>query len=117
MKKYIVVTLQFEGIHCWPSCPIDEVGFLRTPHRHVFHVRAKKEVTHNEREIEIIMFKRSILEFIRTDLYLKNSKGELGKIDLGAMSCESMAETICNHFDCKSVQVLEDNENGTEVHR
>jgi hypothetical protein len=59
MKKFIEVTWQFEGLHCWPSAP-DEVAFLRSPHRHIFHCRARLEVFHQDREVEFILLKRNL---------------------------------------------------------
>ena len=51
----IIVKLQKEGIHNWDKCPFDEVDYLQYPHRHIFHIVCKKKVTHEDRDIEIIM--------------------------------------------------------------
>lgn len=109
MKKFIVATLQIEGIHCWPECQIPEVYFLRSPHRHMFHIKAKKEVTDSNREKEFIVLKREIEFFIR------NSFLEKGNIELGAMSCEMLAEMLITEFSLSSCSVYEDGENGAEV--
>ncbi len=103
MKKHIVVTFQFEGIHSWPECPIEEVKFLRDPHRHIFHVKATKEVSHNDRDVEIIMLKRGMEEYV-------GNKFPAG--DLNTMSCEDLAELFINAFELSSCEVLEDGENG-----
>jgi hypothetical protein len=104
MHRYIVVKLQFEGIHRWENCPLPEVSFLKNYHRHIFFVELTKKVNHNDRDIEIIMLKREILNYLGTQpVQLKNS------------SCEDIAETLLNQFQATSVKVTEDNENGAIV--
>lgn len=104
VKKLVVINLQVEGVHCWPNCDIRGVEFLRNPHRHMFYVEATKEVSHNDREVEIIMLKRIVTE------YLESFDG-----NFYAMSCEDIAEDLLQRFDFHSVKVLEDNENGAYV--
>ena len=100
IKKSVVVTFQFEGIHSWPDCPIEEVSFLRYPHRHMFHVELAKEVSHNDRETEIIMLKRKLEQ----EFY--------NKINLGSQSCEDIAESLIKKHNLLYCKVLEDGENG-----
>ena len=107
MQRFIVVKFAVEGIHCWPECPIPDVSFLRDPHRHMFYVKATKLVTHNDRDVEIIMLKRDMMHFLNADF--ANSKGTH---NFGRMSCEEIAEGLIKEFDLKSCEVLEDNENG-----
>lgn len=104
MKMSIVVKLSFEAVHNWPECPIPEVEFLKHPHRHVFHVRAERLVSHNDRDTEIIMFKRDMQEYIRAMTQLDSN--------IGRMSCEDIAERLMTKFGCSLVEVLEDGENG-----
>jgi hypothetical protein len=106
MKYAVVVTLQVEGIHSWPTCPIEEVDFLKLPHRHIFHVKAMKEVRHKDREVEIIMLKRAM------KLFLDKFEG-----NFGTMSCEQIASVLVENFDLVNCEVLEDNENGAKVVR
>jgi hypothetical protein len=107
IRKYIQVNLQVEGLHKWGDCNLEDVIYLRNLHRHIFHIKVIKQVTHNNRDIEIIMFKNQIL------FYLKGKyKGNFGN-----MSCEDIAEDILKEFDCHIVEVLEDNENGAIVSR
>ena len=47
-------------MHQWENCPIEEVAYLKDLHRHTFFIECKKEVTHDDRDIEIICFKREI---------------------------------------------------------
>lgn len=102
IKSAVVVKLQVEGTHCWPDCPIEDVSFLRNPHRHMFHVKATKEVTHDDRDVEIIMLKRAI------EHHLKN--GYNGEFH--SMSCEMIARDLIVTFDLLNCEVLEDGENG-----
>lgn len=107
LERLIVVKFQVEGTHCWPECPIDEVKFLRDPHRHMFHIQATKKVGHNDRDVEIIKLKREMQQFL-----LSCYGDEVGTCDFGRMSCEDIAELLIEDFKLHSCQVLEDNENG-----
>lgn len=109
--KSIIVNLQVEGVHCWKECPIKEVSYLKDIHRHVFFITVEKVVSHNERDIEIIQFKKKINDYL-TKAFYSQSKGLL---NFENMSCESIAEQILNKFSCQMVQVLEDNENGAKI--
>ena len=104
MQKSIVVTLRIEGTHNWPECPLEEVSFLKHPHRHEFHIKVKKIVQHNDRDLEIIMFKRMMQSYF-TAKWGKPAK-------FGRMSCEDIAEHLMDKFDLQSCEVLEDGENG-----
>lgn len=111
MKKLIVINLQVEGVHHWPGCDIKEVSFLKHPHRHIFHITAKKEVAHNDRDIEIIKLKREIIGW----LGFVYSSVEFKCINFQALSCEDIAEGLIKKFKLNYCQVLEDNENGAEI--
>jgi len=107
MRTNIIINLQYEAIHNWPDCDIKEVEFLKYPHRHIFHICCKKEVKHNDRDIEIIMLKRKILDYLAYE-YDGNFKHK---------SCEMIATDLLTVFDLDYCSVLEDNENGGEVIR
>jgi hypothetical protein len=102
----IIITFTFEAVHSWHQCNIPEVSFLSKPHRHIFHVEMKKRVHHDDRDIEFILFKREVMSWVK--LYWE------GK-NLGSKSCEMMAITLLDRFDCEYVKVMEDGENGAEV--
>ena len=108
MKTYIKVNLQVEGIHQREACPLEDVGFLRSPHRHIFHISCMAEVGHNDREIEIIRFKRAILK------YLHDKYGDY-ICEFDNMSCEMIATELVEQFNLYSCEVLEDAENGAVV--
>lgn len=105
LKRYIKVNLQVEGIHNWADCNLEDVIYLRNLHRHIFYIKAIKEVTHNNRDIEIIMFKNKIISYLN----------EKYQGSFNSMSCEDIAEDILRQFECNEVEVLEDNENGAIV--
>ncbi len=98
----IVVSFQFESFHYWPGAPSPHT-YLSNPHRHMFHVKAYKEVSHGNREIEIIQFKR-VLQCFAIEQW--------GHGQNTTLSCEQMAEALCNKFDLSCCEVLEDGENG-----
>lgn len=106
MRRSIIVNFQFEGIHNWPDCDIEEVSFLKLPHRHIFHVKAAKLVEHNNRDIEFIKLKREMQLFV-SRMY-PNGR-------MGSNSCEDVAELLLTQFNLCSCAVLEDNENGAII--
>ncbi len=107
IKKWIEVTFQEEGIHFYPDCDLDGVEFLKYQHRHLFYFYVKIEVFHNDRDIEFILLKRELQDFMRSDIKKMNGK-----------SCEMLAEDIINYLSLEypsrdiTVRVYEDNENG-----
>ena len=107
-KFFIEVTNEIELVHCWPEAPT-EMYYLRTPHRHMMHIRTKMQVMHNDRELEIISVKHAL------DYFLHNTHFEL------RVSCEMIAERIVDYLVSQygdraiMVRVLEDNENGAVV--
>lgn len=110
----VVVKLQVEGFHNWSEAP-EVVSFLRDRHRHIFHVELVKEVTHADRDVEIILMKREVERHMLSMYNSGNSNNRW--CEFGEMSCEMIAEELLETFDCVSVQCLEDNENGAIVYR
>ena len=116
INRAIYVTFQKEGIHKYPAAETDpklatggwdDVSFLGVPHRHMFHFKVSISVTHNDRDIEFIQFKRWIER-----LYSENT------LQLNFKSCEMMAEDLYTVINNKypnravSIEVSEDGENG-----
>ena len=112
----IWVTFRKEGIHCYPAAATDpalatgdefDVSFLGTPHRHIFHFKVHIAVTHDDRDIEFIQFKR----------WLEKMYAE-GTLQLNYKSCEMIARelnaTISARYPGREVwvDVSEDGENG-----
>lgn len=114
MTTNIIVNLQVEGLHHWPDarkiCP--EVAFLDDIHRHKWYITAKRQVTHDDRDVEFIMFKRDIEDYLRKKYYRQDYRSHF----FGAKSCEMLAKEILEKFECCYVSVFEDNENGAEVY-
>lgn len=113
MTTKIVVRLQVEGIHNWPDAAkvFPEVSFLSDPHRHIFFIELKKRVYHDDRDIEFIMFKRDVQDYLHKKYYDNTKRCYF----FSSMSCEMIAKELLKEFDCDFVSVFEDNENGAEV--
>lgn len=110
-KTLIVVRGQFEFCHRYESAPA-EVSYLRNLHRHMFNYEVELEVYHDDRELEFIMVKHEIDDYL--------SRRELNWTD--KTSCEQMAEYIGLCLQAQygferslSVSVFEDNENGAKI--
>jgi hypothetical protein len=112
-QTFIVVTLQVEGIHRWPAAAeiLPEVRYLSDPHRHIFQIKCTKAVTHDDRDVEIIMFKREVLDYFKRNKW----NSELQLVDFRSMSCEQIAKDLQEVYDLYSCEVLEDGENGAMV--
>lgn len=114
MNKQIFVTFQKEGIHCYPEAGSDpelkSVQFLSHPHRHIFHFRVTIDVTHNNRDIEFIIFKR----------WLESLYGD-NILQLNHKSCEMLGEELVEHISTVypgrniQVEISEDHENGAII--
>lgn len=111
-KRLIEVTFQKEGVHKYPAALTDpnlaDVSFLGYPHRHIFHFRVRIAVTHNDRDIEFIQFKRWL-----QGLYSEQQN----TLQLDYKSCEMIAEELIGVISERynrsmSVSVFEDDENG-----
>lgn len=110
----IWVVTTFEAVHRYPDAPL-EVSFLKHPHRHLFHVKLEVEVHHDGRELEFILLKRWVSDYVS-----KWTKG------VYTHSCEFFAREIATTFSILHpahegmvrVSVSEDGENGAtyEVH-
>ena len=110
IRTGIFISFQKEGFHCWKKAP-EEVFFLRDRHRHMFHVEIEKVVNHSDRDIEIILFKREVMNFMKKEW--GSLQGDW--LEFGTMSCEMIAQRLLENFDCKKVKVTEDGENGAVV--
>jgi len=120
-NKMIWVTFRKEGIHKYPAALTNpnlatgdeyDVSFLGYPHRHIFHFRVWLSVTHNDRDVEFIQFKRWLEQ-----LYSSTQ----GVLSLDHKSCEMMSDelydTISQKYPDREVwiEVSEDGENGSFI--
>ena len=118
-NKMIWVTFRKEGMHKYPAALTDpalatgdeyDVSFLGYPHRHIFHFKVWIGVTHDDRDIEFIQFKR----------WLENLYKE-GTLQLDYKSCEMMSQdlydSISNKYPGREIwiEVSEDGENGSFI--
>ena len=119
-KRMIWVTFQREGIHRYPGADTDpklatgdeyDVSFLGFPHRHIFHFTVAIQVTHNDRDIEFIQFKR----------WLENSfKSGVMQLDHKSceMICDDLYEFIASRYPDRDIEITvsEDGENGATIY-
>jgi hypothetical protein len=118
-NKMIWVTFNKEGIHKYPAALTDpalatgdeyDVSFLGYPHRHTFHFKVWISVTHDDRDIEFIQFKR----------WLEKLYAE-GTLQLDYKSCEMMSGDLFDTISAKYpgreiwIEVSEDGENGSFI--
>ena len=118
-KRSIWVTFTKEGIHKYPAALDDpalatgdeyDVSFLGYPHRHTFHFKVQIQVTHNDRDIEFIQFKRWLENLYKEDI-----------LELDYKSCEMIADDLYLHINNKYpgrfvvIDVAEDGENGCQI--
>ena len=118
-NKMIWVTFRKEGMHRYPAAATDpnlatgdeyDVSFLANEHRHIFHFKVWIGVTHDDRDIEFIQFKRW-LENLYKDAILS----------LDHKSCEMMSGDLYDMISQKYpnrevwIEVSEDGENGSFI--
>jgi len=118
-NKMIWVTFRKEGMHRYPAAATDpnlatgdeyDVSFLANEHRHIFHFRVWIGVTHNDRDIEFIQFKRWL-----ENLYKDST------LTLDHKSCEMMSDDLYAQIHAKYpdrevwIEVSEDGENGSFI--
>ena len=119
--KMIWVTFRKEGIHCYPAAATDpnlatgdqyDVSFLANPHRHIFHFRVWLSVTHNDRDVEFIQFKRWLEQLYSSTQNI---------LSLDHKSCEMMSDELYDIISQKYpdrevwIEVSEDGENGSFI--
>ena len=87
-----------------------DVSFLGYPHRHIFHFKVWIGVTHDDRDIEFIQFKRWLLNLYKD-----------ATLSLDYKSCEMMSgdlyDAISQRYPNREVwiEVSEDGENGSFI--
>ena len=99
----VVINLTHEALHCWPNA-FEAVDYLKNKHRHNFHIRMKKRVFHDDRDIEFIHWKHQVQKYLSSLPY-----------DMGATSCEMLARDLFERFECTCVEVNEDGEAGAII--
>ena len=105
---YIITKNSVPGYHHWKDAP-ERLAFLRSRHRHIFEISLKIPVGNADRDKEIIETQNAVQE------YLLGAHGIGTKpleIDIGDMSCESLAKELADAFGAQEVTVLEDGYGG-----
>ena len=118
-NKMIWVTFNKEGMHKYPAALTDpnlatgdeyDVSFLGYLHRHIFHFKVWIGVTHDDRDIEFIQFKRWLLNLYKDSILALDYK-----------SCEMMSGDLYDAISKKYpnrevwIEVSEDGENGSFI--
>lgn len=108
-QTFVYVTDVMEFIHQYKNAP-DEVAYLRNLHRHLAHIKVQVEVFDDDREIEFIMLKHQVKDFMFRVQHETNC------------SCEQFAKMLLSFIQDRygkdrdiMITVNEDNENGCEV--
>ena len=108
-QTFVYITDTLEFIHQYKDAP-DEVAYLRNPHRHLLHIKVKVEVFSTDREIEFIMLKHRVHNYLNVSYYEPNC------------SCETVAEMLlCFIQDTYGynrdivIEISEDGENGVNL--
>ncbi len=116
-RQYVWVTTKLSAFHNWPGAP-KNIAYLRDKHRHVFHIRVQVDVRHADREVEFIQLKEKVENILVTQFGTSDSC----KRDLGATSCEMLAQSIALFVSQLyktpreiEVTVSEDGENGATI--
>ncbi len=98
------------GFHAWPDAP-DEVAYLRSQHRHLFHFKVALSVPHDDREVEFHMLQNRC-----KSLYTE------AVLELNNRSCEMIAKELLDKLmvfygtaRSYAVEVSEDDECGAVV--
>lgn len=109
MNKRVITYNQAIGFHSYPDAPPSCI-YLSARHRHVFVIRCKFEVSHNNREIEIYTMQKKL------ESTLQNEFGS--PCEFGSYSCEDIAQWLLNRFSSMNeVEVLEDDFGGAAIQR
>ena len=109
MKREVITYNEIQGFHRWPQAT-GSVAYLANEHRHLFVIRCRATVSHNEREIEINTEQDKIEKTLRSAFGYS--------CQFNDMSCESIAEWLLNALpELSYVEVLEDGYGGAALTR
>jgi len=115
-KESIIVKTRFEALHQWATIPNAHPSqYLKYLHRHIFHIEMHLKVTHSDRDVEFIDFKRIVDGYLKCQFKI-DAQSDLFIIN--NTSCENLAKLLLlqyHNIGCYWVQVLEDGEMGAIV--
>jgi hypothetical protein len=115
IRREVCATITLPAFHRWPDAPQD-VGYLSDRHRHLLTVRVWCQVGHDDRQVEYHQLQRKL----RALLFSLFPSRDYGELELGSRSCEAVAMVIAAEGErlggtVRSVEVWEDNENGSRI--
>lgn len=108
----IFCSLKVEGLHCWSTCNIQEVIYLRDLHRHIFGFKCYLTVNHDNRDVEFIELKHKISKYL-TERYFDE---KYQCLNFGGKSCEMLGAELGSFFNLNRIEVNEDEECGSIVY-
>lgn len=113
-RTFIEVQVVMAGTHYWAEAP-DEVGYLANIHRHAFVIRARLQVSHDDRDVEFMIMQNEIRSYLVCKWGMK-----YGALNFAGASCEMIAKDLGTHLiddglTVRSISVHEDDENGAIV--
>ena len=90
MTATIWASLTIPGTHYWPDAH-EGREYLASEHRHLFHVRADVQVTHDDRALEFHDLREVMDTLIRETIA---NGSEFGLYTFGPRSCEALAREL-----------------------
>ena len=108
----IFCTLKLEGLHCWSTCNIEEVSYLKYLHCHIFGFTCYLTVNYDNRDVEFIELKHKIQNYLKERYF--DEKYQC--LNFGGKSCEMLGAEIGSFFGLKRIIVDEDSENGAIIY-
>ena len=108
-KRMIWVTFQKKGYHFYPDA-VEEQGYLRDKHRHLFKFKVSIDVYHNDREVEFHNF-----------LNWLESLFDTSEIDINSKSVEMLSDDLFDKIAEKYphrkvvIEISEDGECGCSI--
>ncbi len=128
MEQYIIVKFELEGVHHYPSAP-EAVGFLRSNHRHMFHLEFRIQVFTNERELEFVQVKHKLApacaHYFATQVNGHSTSCEkiaegvrklaINLFPRGKIQVVAKGEKLPSYRRLVHVKVMEDGESGVQL--
>lgn len=113
MNIKIFVSTKVAGTHYWPDAGkySENHKYLANVHRHMFHIKVTKVVSHDNRDIEFLKLKDDLTKALQMSYIFD----DYDNFNFLTCSCEQIATTLCTLLHAHSVEVSEDGENGAIV--
>ncbi len=113
MISYVTAKIEIRATHYWTGAPKPR-EYLASRHAHVFKIKVKARVNHQDREIEFHDL-RDVLDTVVTSLLKYRIDGPP---TFGERSCEQIGSEILNALPMATIVIVsEDGQFDAEVHR